>query len=393
MYLDFTPAQKELRQEIRDYYRTLFTPELQRAYNAERLQMGGPVFRQIVGQLGKDRWLGLGWPEEYGGRNMTALEQFIFWDETWRARAPLPVISVNTIGPTIMQFGSAAQKEDLLPKILRGELFFGVGYTEPEAGTDLASLTTRAELDGDHWVINGSKIFTTHAHDADYIWLAARTDPEAPKHKGISIFLVPTDAEGFSCTPIYTVGYERTNATYYEDVRIPKDNLVGELNGGWRLLTSQLNHERIALATPGPADRVLHEVWSWAAKLTGPDGGAMIEQPWVQHNLARVRARLEALKVLNWRSAWSLTNGIPRMEEASAVKVFGSEFFIECYRLLLEIAGRSGTQLTGEPGCLFGGLLEHAYRSATTLTFGGGVNEVQRDIIAVVGLSLPRSRR
>jgi len=158
-------------------------------------------------------------------------------------------------------------------------------------------------------------------------------------------------------------------------------------------LTSQLNHERIALATPGPADRVLNEVWSWAAKLTGPDGRAMIEQPWVQHNLARARARLEALKVLNWRSAWSLTNGTPRMEEASAVKVFGSEFFVECYRLLLEIVGRSGTQLTGEPGCLFGGLLEHAYRSATTLTFGGGVNEVQRDIIAMVGLKLPRSRR
>jgi alkylation response protein AidB-like acyl-CoA dehydrogenase len=393
MYLDLTAAQKELRQEIRDYYRALFTPELQRAYDAERLQMGGPVFRQIVAQLGADRWLGLGWPEEYGGRNMTALEQFIFWDETWRARAPLPVISINTIGPTIMQFGSAAQKEDLLPKILRGELFFGVGYTEPEAGTDLASLSTRAELDGDHWVINGSKIFTTHAHDADYIWLAARTDPQRAKHKGISIFLVPTDAEGFSCTPIYTVGYERTNATYYENVRIPKENLVGELNGGWRLLTSQLNHERIALATPGPADRVLHEVWSWAAKLMGPDGRTMIEQPWVQHNLARVRARLEALKVLNWRSAWSLTNGTPRMEEASTVKVFGSEFFVECYRLLLEIAGRSGTQLTGEPGCLFGGLLEHAYRSATTLTFGGGVNEVQRDIIAMVGLKLPRSRR
>jgi len=393
MYLDFTAAQKTLRQEIREYYRALFTPELRRAYDAERLQMGGPIFRQIVAQLGADRWLGLGWPTEYGGRNMTALEQFIFWDETWRARAPLPVISINTIGLTIMQFGSAAQKQDLLPKILRGELFFGVGYTEPEAGTDLASLSTRAELDGDHWVINGSKIFTTHAHDADYIWLAARTDPQAAKHKGISIFLVPTDAEGFSCTPIYTVGYERTNATYYDNVRIPKQNLVGELNSGWRLLTSQLNHERIALATPGPADRVLCEVWTWAAKLQGPDGHAMIEQPWVQLNLARVRARLEALKVLNWRSAWSLTNGTPQMEEASAVKVFGSEFFVECYRLLLEIVGRSGTQLTGEPGCLFDGLLEHAYRSATTLTFGGGVNEVQRDIIATVGLSLPRSRR
>ena len=156
-----------------------------------------------------------------------------------------------------MQFGTPEQKAELLPGIVKGELFFGVGYTEPGAGTDLASLTTRAVRDGDDYVIDGQKSYTTHAHDADYIWLAARTDPDAPKHKGISIILVPTSAQGFSFTPIHTLGGERTNATYYADVRVPVANRVGPENQGWTLITSQLNHERITLATPGCADALL----------------------------------------------------------------------------------------------------------------------------------------
>jgi len=343
--------------------------------------------------MGRDGWLGIGWPREYGGQGRSALEQFIFWDETYRARAPLPVIGVNTIGPTIMQFGTDEQKRELLPKIVRGELFFGVGYSEPNAGTDLASLQTRAVRDGDHYVINGQKIFTTHAHDAEYIWLAARTDPDAPKHKGITMILVPTDTPGFSVTPIYTLGGERTNATYYEDVRVPVSNRVGPENAGWQLITSQLNHERITLAAPGLADRLVDEVWAWADKSLTPTGGRLLDEPWVQLSLARVYAKLEALKVLNWRSAWSITAGVPNMAEASAVKVMGTEFFVECYRLLLEIVGVAGTIPHGEPGALFGGLLEQAYRGATTLTFGGGVNEVQRDIIAMAGLGLPRAQR
>ena len=392
MQIEFTPEQKALREEIRAYYRRLFTPELRRAFDAEHEQMGGPVFREIVGRLGRDGWLGIGWPVEYGGQGRTPIEQFIFWDETYRADAPLPVIAVNTIGPTLMQFGSEAQKRELLPRILRGELMFGVGYTEPGAGTDLASLTTRAVCDGDEYVINGQKIFTTHAHDADYIWLAARTDPEAPKHKGISMILVPTSAPGFSCTPIYTLGRERTNATYYQDVRVPVSNLVGPENGGWGLITSQLNHERITLATPGFAESCLDEVWRHAEQARTPEGGRLVDEQWVQIALARVYAKLQALQVLNWRSAWSLTEGIPNMAEASALKVMGTEFFVEAYNLLLEIAGASGLAVKGEPGALFGGRLESAYRSATTLTFGGGVNEVQRDIIAMAGLGLPRAR-
>ena len=387
MHLDFSPEQQALREEIRAWYRDLFTPELRAAFDAEHEEMGGPVFRRIVERMGRDGWLGIGWPVEYGGQGKGPLEQFIFWDETYRARAPLPVIPVNSIGPTLMQFGSEAQKAELLPSLLRGELMFGVGYTEPGAGTDLASLQTRAVRDGDTWVIDGQKVFTTHAHVADYIWLAARTDPDAPKHKGISILLVPTDTPGFSFTPTYTLGRERTNTTFYESVRVPAGNLVGPENAGWTLITSQLNHERVALATPGIADRLLDEVWRWAAE-TGT-----IDEAWVQLDLARAYARLEALKVLNWRSAWALGAGQPRMEEASVVKVLGTEFFVECYRLLLEIVGAAGLVVEGEPGALFGGLLENAYRSAATLTFGGGVNEVQRDIIAMAGLGLPRARR
>ncbi|NRA02035.1 MAG: acyl-CoA dehydrogenase family protein [Myxococcales bacterium] len=392
MHIDFSPEQKALRREIRAYYRELFTPELSRAFDAEREEMGGPVFREIVRRMGADGWLGIGWPKKYGGQDRTPIEQFIFWDETYRARAPLHIIPVNTIGPTLMQYGSEDQKARYLPRILSGELMFGVGYTEPNAGTDLASLQTRAVRDGDEFVINGQKVFTTHAQVADYIWLAARTDPDAPKHKGISIFLVPTDAEGFSVTPIYTLGRERTNATYYHDVRVPADNMVGPENSGWGLITAQLNHERITLATPGHAEALLDEVWEWAGEVQDADGRPMLEQQWVQLHLARVYARLQALQVLNWRSAWSLTRGIPNMAEASALKVIGTEFFVEAYNLLLEIVGASGIALQGQPGALFGGRLEAAYRSATTLTFGGGVNEVQRDIIARAGLGLPRSR-
>ena len=393
MFLDFTPEQKALRQELRAYYARLFTPELRRALDEQWDQLGGPAFREAMGRMGKDGWLTIGWPKEYGGQGRGAVEQFIFWDETYRARAPLPLITVNTVGPTLMKFGTEEQKAELLPRIRAGELLVGIGYTEPGAGTDLAALQTRAVRDGDDYVVNGQKIFTTHAQDAEYIWLAARTDPDAPKHKGISILLVPTTSPGYSCTPIRTVGGEMTNATYFQDVRVPVKNLVGQENGGWGLITNQLNLERITLAMPGPADRLLDEVWAYAAKAEAPGGGPMIDEPWVQQTLARVYAKLEALRVLNWRSAWLIDRGDPAMADASAVKVLGTELLIECYRLLLEITGSAGTLRRGEPGALFGGLLEQASRGAMVNTFGGGVNEVQRDIIAMAGLGLPRARR
>jgi len=387
MYIGYTEEQEALRKELRAYYEKLLTPELREVLAREHGV--GETTRQVVRQMGADGWLGIGWPTEWGGQGRSEIEQFIFFDESMRSGAPVPMLTINTVGPTLMRNGSDELKRFFLPKILAGEIHFCIGYSEPQAGTDLAALTTRAVRDGDEYVVNGQKLWTSLASDADYCWLAVRTDPDAKKHKGISIILVPTDAPGFSCTPTYTLGRERTNSTYYENVRVPVSNRVGPENAGWGLITSQLNHERITLATPGFAESMLDEVWAWAAKTAAPGGGKMLEQQWVQIHLARVYAKLRALQVLNWRSAWSLTEGIPNMSEASALKVMGTEFFVEAYDLLLEIVSAAGIVVEGEPGALFGGLLENAYRGATTLTFGGGVNEVQRDIIAMAGMGLP----
>ena len=390
MHIDYTPEQYRLRRELRDYFADLMTPE----YEAELAtsEGGGPVYMRTVRKLGADGWLGVGWPEEYGGQGRSPIEQFIFFDEASRAGVLLPTLTINAVAPTIMQYGTDEQKTRFLPKILRGELHFAIGYTEPSAGTDLASLRTRAEPDGDGWVINGNKVFTSQAEYADYIWLAARTNPSAPKHKGLSIFAVPTDAPGYKITPLWTMGGVRTNSTYYEDVRVPPSALVGTMNEGWWLIVNQLNHERVALMSLGYVDRIYEDVRRWARETPLADGRRVIDQPWVQTHLARVYAGLEVLKLLNWKQAWSLTQGSLHFADASAVKVFGSEFYVEAYRLLLEVVGQVGYVRRGSPEAVIRGRLERMYRATLILTFGGGTNEVQRDIIAMAGLSMPRSR-
>src|SRR5580692_2068332 len=305
MFLEESPEQQELRAELRRYYADLLTDEV-RAGLAEGGE-GGDAWLQVVRQIGKDGWLGIGWPTEFGGQGRPATDQFIFFDETRRAGSPFPFVTINTVGPTIMRYGTEAQKSFFLPQILAGELNFAIGYTEPEAGTDLASLRTRATRDGDEYVVDGAKVFTSGANQADYVWLACRTDPDAPKHKGISILLVPTNVPGFSWTPIVTVGNVMTTATFYDHVRVPAANIVGAENEGWRMITNQLNHERVGLAALGGRTQQLFEdVLAWARTApSGPDPGAppMIEIPWVQLDLARAHARLEAMKLLNWKMA------------------------------------------------------------------------------------------
>src|SRR6266571_3243181 len=212
MYIGYSDEHEELRRELRAYYDKLLTPEVE-----EGLARGhgiGPVNRQVVRQMGEDGWAGIGWPTEYGGQGRSAIDQFVFFDESMRAGAPVPMLTINSVAPTIMRFGSEEQKEYYVPKILKGEIHFAIGYTEPDAGTDLAALKTRAVRDGDEYVINGQKVFTSLASGADYIWLAVRTSTEAKKHKGISIIIVPTDTPGFSFTPINVMGSVRTTATY-----------------------------------------------------------------------------------------------------------------------------------------------------------------------------------
>jgi hypothetical protein len=345
--------------------------------------------------MGSAGWLGIGWPVEYGGQGRSAMEQFIFFDEVQRAGAPFPFVTLNTVGPTIMGFGTDAQKAFFLPRILSGDINFAIGYTEPDAGTDLASLRTRARRDGDEYVIDGSKVFTSGANQADYIWLAARTNPEAPKHKGISIFAVPTSSPGFSWAPIVTVGSVVTTVTYYTDVRVPAAALIGVEHEGWRMITTQLNHERVGLAALGGlAHGLVEEVNEWVRhQPAGAAGGRLIEVPWVQMALAEVHARMEAMKLLNWRMASSLDRGSLGAAESSAVKVYGTECLVAVYRRLLEILGPLGYLREGSPDAALRGQVEMAARAAQINTFGGGVNEVQREIVAAAGLGMARQAR
>jgi 3-oxocholest-4-en-26-oyl-CoA dehydrogenase alpha subunit len=381
-----TDEQERLRDELRAYFADLMTPEVEAAMsNGER---GGRLYRELALKMGRDGWLGVGWPKEYGGQGRSAVEQFIFFDEAQRAGAPVPFLTINTVGPTLMHYGSAEQKAAFLPRILRGEVHFSIGYSEPNAGTDLASLTTSAVFDGDEWAINGSKLWTSLVQDADYVWLAARTDPEAKKHRGISIFIVPTSSPGFRYSPIQTIGDAATNATFYEDVRVPQGALVGEVNQGWSLITNQLNLERVALCAPGGMQRLFEEVCAWARSTRLADGRRVADQEWARLHLARIHAGLEFLKLINWKSAWALTQGRIDPADASTTKVFGTEFFCDAYRRMLEVMGPAGAIKHGSPEAILRGRVERAYRGTLILTFGGGANEVQRDLISVFGLGM-----
>jgi alkylation response protein AidB-like acyl-CoA dehydrogenase len=364
------------------------TPEVEA--EAVAGETGGPACLEAVRKMGADGWLGLGWPKEYGGQGLGDVEQFIFTDEAWRAGAPLPFLTINTVGKTIMEYGSQAQKDFFLPKILAGELHFSIGYTEPSAGTDLASLRTTAVKDGDEWRINGQKIYTSLASYADYIWLAARTDPEAPKHRGISIFLVPTSDPGFSYTKIHTMVNASTFNTYYDDVRVGDDAVVYGVNRGWDLIVNQLNYERVSLAPPGMISRSYEHTLEWARTTVLPDGTRPIDQEWVRVNLAKVRSGIEFLTLIGWKVA---SSGGASPADASSMKVFGTEFSTTAYKLLAEVLGPAATLRRGSPGAVLAGRIERGMQGALILTFGGGVNEVQRDLIALFGLGLPRVPR
>jgi 3-oxocholest-4-en-26-oyl-CoA dehydrogenase alpha subunit len=393
MRIGYSPEQEELRRELRSYFAQLMTPDRVEALNSGEGEVGrGNVYRETVAQMGKDGWLTLSWPKEYGGQARSTMDQLIFTDEAAIAGAPVPFLTINSVAPTIMAFGTDEQKKFYLPKIASGELHFSIGYSEPGAGTDLAALRTTAVRDGDDYVINGQKMWTSLIQYADYVWLAVRTNPEAKKHRGISMLIVPTTAEGFSWTPVHTMAGVDTSATYFSDVRVPASNLVGEENGGWKLVTNQLNHERVALVSAQPIFMALNAVREWAQNTKDARGSRLIDSEWVQLNLARVHAKAEVLKLINWELA-SSDDAAPSPADASAAKVFGTELATEAYRLLMEVLGTAATLRPDSPGALLRGRVERMHRSCLILTFGGGTNEIQRDIIGMVALGLPRVNR
>ncbi|SCF59285.1 acyl-CoA dehydrogenase family protein [Streptomyces sp. Ncost-T10-10d] len=386
MQLRESAAHQELRRELRAYFSGLMPEDERRRVGEEGV--GGDRFRAVVKRLGSDGWLGIGWPTEYGGQGRSVQDQYVFFDEVQRAGLPFPFVTVNTVGPTLMAYGSEEHRKRFLPGILSGDIVFAIGYTEPGAGTDLASLTTRAVRDGDTYVVDGSKIFTSGANTADYVWLAARTDPDAPKHKGISILIVPTADDGFSWSPIRTVGGMVVTATYYSGVRVPAADVVGDVDGGWRLITAQLNHERIGLAALGGRMIQLWErVLDWARE----NGTADI--PWVRQEFARTYARLEAMRLMNWKMTSAVARDALTGADAGAAKAYGTETHIDVQRGLTQILGAAGRIRPESPGAVLAGQVEQLSRQGIVNTFGGGVNEILRDMVATQGLGLPRKGR
>jgi 3-oxo-4-pregnene-20-carboxyl-CoA dehydrogenase beta subunit len=381
MFIDLTPEQIALRDALRGYFSGLLTPAERVALLTER---HGTVYRDVVRRMGRDGWLGVGWPTVYGGRGFGQVEQQIFVNEAARADIPLPAVTLQTVGPVLQSHGTPWQREFFLPRILAGEVHIAIGYTEPDAGTDLAALRTRAVRDGADYVVDGQKIFTTGAHEADYIWLACRTDPSAPRHKGISILIVDAADPGFSWTPIITHdGAHHVNATYYDHVRVPATMRVGAENEGWRLITAQLNHERVMLGPSGRIAAMTDRVREWA------DERSLLDQPDVRRALARASAVTRVNELLNWQVAATAELSIA---DASATKVFSSEQAQVIGQSLTEVVGRHGDPADPDTAALMTWLDVQVKRN-TVLTFGGGVNEIQRELIATAGLGLPRVPR
>ena len=387
MFIDLTPEQRQLQAELRQYFSNLISTDEMKAMEKDR---HNDAYRAVIRRMGKDGKLGVGWPKEFGGLGFGPVEQSIFVNEAHRADVPLPAVTLQTVGPVLQQFGTDLQKKKFLPAILAGELHFAIGYSEPEAGTDLASLRTSAVRHGDEYIVNGQKMWTTGGHDADFIWLACRTDPEAVKHKGISILIVDTKDPGFSWTPvILSDGAHHTNATYYNDVRVPADMLVGEENGGWRLITTQLNNERVMLGPAGRTAGIYDRLHDWASK-PGGDGVTPIDHQDVKRALGEIYSMWRVNELLNWQVAAAGED--INVADAASTKVFGTESIQYIGRLAEEIVGKYGNPAEAATAELLDWLDSQTKRNLV-ITFGGGVNEVMREMIAASGLKVPRVPR
>ncbi len=389
MRYDFTPEQTAWRDEIRAFIAEHLTPELLDELREAGNEGKGPRADEFVLKLRDRGWWGIAWPAEYGGLGRSAIDQWIFVDELEGAGAPMLPLTVTSVAPTIMRIGSEAQRRHWLPRITGAEVDFAVAYSEPEAGTDMAALRTRAVLDGDEWVINGLKMWNTMAHMATHNWVALRTEPDAPKHKGISMMIVPMDAPGVTVQPIYVWPGLRTNALFLDNVRVPRDHLVGERGMGFYYAAMALNFERLSIGSVAMVRRYFRELVRVVRGLV-IDGQPLRERPVVRERLARLAVDIEAARMLGLETAWALSQGRVPAAESSMAKIFVSELAQRAADTATEILGLNGQLHPDEPAAYMHGRMQWLYRTAPLLAFGGGTNEVQRNIIAMLGYGLPR---
>lgn len=392
MRFHFTQEQLDWQQEVRDFLENAVTPELLEEVNKNKHKGPGPLEKEYQKKFSDKGWFAMNWPKEYGGLDKTAMDYFIFTEEIAAAGAPSPSflsVGPSIVAPALFKYGTEEDREKWLPPIMKNEIDFGLGYSEPDAGTDLANLKTEAVLDGDEWVINGQKVWNTHAHFVPHQWLAVRTDNEVPKHKGISMMIVPNDAPGVTIVEQQTWGEHRTNEIFYDNVRVPKDHLIGEVNQGWEILTTALDYERVLIGGSAGMLRIYNDLIKFC-RHTVIDGKLLIDRFDIRRKLAELKVDLEVAKLFGFWGASMIDSGKTMSSEASIIKIHATELVAKLADYGMQIMDLYGQLSKEDDLAPLKGRIEHRYRLAPFGRFGGGTNEVQRNIIAQRGLGLPR---
>ncbi len=390
MDLKLTPEQEAFRQEVRSFLDKELPPDW----------MGGPISFAYVDRetemrwrrmLAEKGWNTMGWPKEYGGPGASPMMQIIFMDEWYYRGAPgLDTFGLELLGPTLMIHGTEEQKREHLAGIARGEVVWCQGFSEPESGSDLASLQTRAVEDGDDYVINGQKIWSSYAQYADRMFLLARTDPEAPKHRGITFFLLDMDTPGITVRPIQEMtGESSFNEEFFDNVRVPKANIVGEVNRGWYVAMTLLDFERTGIAHPAGGRRILDMLVRYAQETT-LNGKALARDPIIKHKLAEAAVSLEVSRVLAYNVAWLQSQGTVPNKEASVLRLLSSQTSQRLAAVGMEVLGMKGQLEEGSKYAPLKGFIENQYLFSVPYTIESGTQEIQRNVIAIRGLGLPR---
>jgi alkylation response protein AidB-like acyl-CoA dehydrogenase len=394
MNFAFSKEEEAFRQEVREWLKAEIPPRWSeiRPGMWEETEESWAMALEFERKMGEKGWLAANYPQEYGGINATFMQQFIINEERAALGAPLTGNNMvaQWVGPTLLLYGTEQQKRKYMTGIAKAEMVFCLGYSEPGAGSDLAGVQTRAVEDGDDFVINGQKIFTTLGHHADYCFLVARTDPNVPKHKGISLFIVDMKTSGITVRPLINIARSHHfNEVFFDDVRVPREDLVGEKNQGWTYLTTALNFERSGIALPTGMKETIAELARYA-KTTSGDGGKLADDPIVQQKLAELATENEVLRLLCYRVAWLQNKGLVPSWEASVSFLYGSEVLRHIARTGMEILGLYGQLKRGSKWVPLRGAIENLYLGSLVLGIGGGSNEIQRSLIARLGLGLPR---
>jgi alkylation response protein AidB-like acyl-CoA dehydrogenase len=386
---EFSDEERRFEQEVVRFLEENRSPEVMDA-NPEQLSqtVDTPPKRGLMRKMAERGWLGMSWPRQYGGQERSGIYDFLLTEALSRFGAPQPGKGVGIVGKTLIRNGNEKLKQYFLPRIIRGEVEFAIGYSEPQAGSDAANMQLKAQKVEGGWKLDGQKVWTTSAHFADWYWVGARTDREAPKHKGITLFLIRMDAPGLEIRPTWTIGDERTNEVFFDDVFVSDDFVVGEVNKGWTYICEALDLERFAMMPVGPVEKKVEALCDHVARAER-DGQPLRKDPVLRSRIARIVTDLEVSRMLQRRVvSEAVKGGVPTVE-SSQYKLFMTEFGKRVANAALDLLGAEGQLRPGEDGAPLDGRFERSYRYTVVDSIGGGASEIQKNIIARRGLGLP----